>query len=239
MGRTGPIWAAPVAMLLLAGCASERVDSTTTVEVEETTITSVAPTSTASSVSTTLDSSTTVTTVPPTTVTTVPATTAEPEDVAFSPGWTVPFTMTAPSTWARHEASSGETLVIDAGLGRFVLFTLDGPDTVEGWIERLQAAEPIDVGEPTAMEVGGATGQAVEVRLGPEATDTGCFSMGPCWNVTGGDFGWVVLEDTPNRFWILDVDGETVAILTEATERGFESWVAEVVSVLSTITWEG
>jgi hypothetical protein len=91
--------------------------------------------------------------------------------------------------------------------------------------------------EPAPIELGSAVGYVVDVRLSDDPEEVCGFGIGPCSTLlTEGD-GWSVVEDTPNRLWVVDVNGETVVIVTEASEASFETWATEVDEVLSTITW--
>lgn len=42
----------------------------------------------------------------------------------------------------------------------------------------------------------------------------------------------------PNRVWVVDLDGEAMAILTEASENSFENWTGRVEDVLATLEWK-
>ena len=151
------------------------------------------------------------------------------EGALLNVNWSVPFAMTAPADWATSPASTSTTQVIDAGIGRYVLFTSTGADTVDGWIERLSADSAMTVTEPEAIELGGAPGFSLTAALN-EGEE-------PKVLLRDGTFSWIVDREAVNRFWIVDVDGETVLIVTESGQRAADSWAASVEAALDTIAW--
>ena len=148
---------------------------------------------------------------------------SESSQTTLGEGWTVPFAMTVPSEWERSEHSTGSMFEISAGTGRFVTFTQQGPPTVDEWITLLTSTEQIEVTEP-------------EAEGGPGI----CMNPGAdrCWTLFEDPGGfWSVDEGRTNRLWIVDVGGETVLIVTEASEAGFDDWTAIVEEALATLAW--
>ena len=164
--------------------------------------------------------------------------TAETAELAVS--WTVPFTMTAPADWGQDQEPLGSSRVIDSGVDRWIVFSDSGPDTVEGWIEQLTTTAQLVVTEPEPAEIGGAEGLTVDVSTSSDApmVSGGAPCANPCWAlIQDAQASWIAEEGRPNRVWVVDVDGETIAIVTDAPEGAFESWTATVEDVLGTLEW--
>lgn len=167
--------------------------------------------------------------------------TADETGVAvFEADWSTPFTMTIPGDWRRDdEASNQSTLYIRGGAGRFIAFTKSGPETVDAWLEHITSTAAVEAGQPAPVEVGGASGFVIDIRVTEQAGQPP-FCAQRCWPVfsdTGSTTGWVAVEGSPSRFWIVDVNGETVAIATDAREAAFASWVEMVEEALATLQW--
>jgi hypothetical protein len=158
--------------------------------------------------------------------------------------WAVPFTLTAPADWTRGEATTGTATEIVDGTGlRTVLSAfLKSPDTPEQWVERLTSNEALDASEPAPIDIGGAPGHVLDVRLnepGPECVAGGSALGGTCLPIHGPEDGyvWVIEGDRPARIWVVDVGGQTVMLSTDAREDRFENWAATMDEVLATIEW--
>ena len=149
------------------------------------------------------------------------------EDVS----WAVPFSITIPADWI-SEPLSATTFNFRSGPDRWVVFTRVGPDTVDGWLEELGSADRWGLTEPAPVEVGSASGVMLDLELAEDAPEAGLFT-----EATWGE--WTVSPERPNRIWLLDVDGETVMIVTDAPERAFDNWVALVEEALATLEWGG
>ena len=168
---------------------------------------------------------------------------SESSQSTLGEGWTVPFTMTVPSEWERSEHSTGSMFEISAGTGRFVTFTQQGPPTVDEWVTLLTSTEQIEVTEAEAIEIDGAAGFVLDATASEAAAEGGpgiCMNPGAdrCWTLFEDPGGfWSIDEGRTNRLWILDVDGETVLIVTEASEAGFDDWTAIVEEALATLVW--
>ena len=48
---------------------------------------------------------------------------------------------------------------------------------------------------------------------------------------------WALVADYPVRAWIVDVEGEPVAIFAEAPLESFDDWVAESEAALTELEW--
>ena len=168
---------------------------------------------------------------------------SEASETTLGGGWAVPFTMTVPSDWERADTSTGSMLEIRAGTGRFVTFTQQGPATVDEWVTLLTSTEQIEVTEPEAINLGGAEGIVLDATASASAAEGGpgiCMNPGAdrCWTLFEDPGGfWSIDEGRTNRLWIVDVDGETVLIVTEAPEAAFADWTGVVEDALTTLEW--
>lgn len=151
--------------------------------------------------------------------------------VEQSVSWALPFSITTPADWV-SETASPMTFNFRSGPDRWVAFTRVGPDTVDAWLEELGASDAYVLTEPAPVEVGAASGVVLDLELADGESEAGLFEEAS-WG------HWAVSAGRPNRLWLLDVDGETVLIVTDAPERAFESWIAVVEEALATLEWEG
>lgn len=145
--------------------------------------------------------------------------------------WAVPFSITIPGDWI-SEPLSPSTFNFRSGPDRWVAFTRVGPDTVDGWLEELRSSSRFVLTEPAPVQVGSASGVVLDLELAADAEEAPLFTEA-AWGE------WTVTPDRPNRVWLLDVDGETVMIVTDAPESAFENWVALVEEALATLEWGG
>lgn len=225
-------------MAVVAACGGDAVR-----DQEAPSGTASPPTTAVTTVSTETSTSTTLARIPttagpPTTTAPPTTTTSVPEVREFETSQPVQLTMTIPSEWRRDEASTHETLVVltQSGPGNELLVSRERDMTVEEWREWLTSHEGLVVSEPAPVEIGSGEGFVVDVRLGENASERGCPGSGSCVPILQG-IGWVVTDGYPNRLWIVDRDGEAMAILTEASENGFDNWTARVEEVLATLDW--
>ena len=158
--------------------------------------------------------------------------------------WAIPFTITSPSDWAQGEATTENAVEIVAGTGlRTVLAVFrKSPDTPDERVERLTTAGALDATEPTPVELDGASGHVFDVRLSDAAA--GCSAGGSslggrCYTIHGpeGEWVWVIEEGRPSRMWVLEVNGDTVVMSSDAREDRFEEWVPTMERVVATIQW--
>lgn len=151
--------------------------------------------------------------------------------------WAHPFTATVPNGWVKLDGGS-TTLVFEVLGSRYVQFTTARPDEADTWLERIQTAPYLVVGEPAPTEIDGKTGVVVDFELSedanvcPQEGDRKCFQL-----IRGADSAWIVVEGGKTRAWIIDMDGSEVLIITDAEAGPFDSWVAQVEEVLATLTW--
>ena len=170
-------------------------------------------------------------------------TASEPSEKTLGEGWTIPFSMTVPSAWEREPTSTGSMFEISAGIGRYVILTMQGPETVDEWVSLLTSTEQIDVTEPQPIELNGAEGFVLDATASASAAEGGpgiCVDPAAerCWTLFEDPGGfWSIDEGRTNRLWIVDVDGETVLIVTDAPEAAFADWSAIVEDALTTLEW--
>lgn len=222
-----------VVLVALVGACNSAGEGTSTTEALATTTTAApaATTTTAVASTTTATEATTTTTTEATTTTTAPAEDAEMRITSFVPS----ITMTAPPEWKQDPESAllATTFVVQASASRYLAFSREGPDTVEGWLEYLESLA-LELGETAPVEVGGAEGFVVDARISDAAGTQNCPPGLVCTPVAES---WFTVEGYPNRFWVVDVDGETLMMVAEAIESDFETWVTEVEEVLATLEW--
>lgn len=155
----------------------------------------------------------------------------EPAARLLRVSFAVPFTITAPAEWVtdQHPARTLANHVIDAGFGRRLLFTVEGAETVDAWVEELSSNSAMTVSEPEAIVLGGAPGFSLTATLneGGEPVEVG-----------KGAVGWLIERGWIHHLWVVDVGGETVFIVTESTVRAAESWRETVETALATIAWD-
>lgn len=167
----------------------------------------------------------------------------EAGETTLGEGWTTPFRMTVPSEWERKPTSTGSMFEISAGIGRFVTFTKQGPPSVDEWVTLLTSTEQIEVTEPRPIELDGAAGFTLDGTASAAAGEGGpgiCAdpSAERCWTLFEDPGGfWSIDEGRTNRIWIVDVDGETILIVTDAPEAAFGDWSATVEEALATLEW--
>jgi hypothetical protein len=169
--------------------------------------------------------------------------TSESSEDTLGEGWTIPFRMTVPSEWEREATSTGSMFEIGAGIGRYVIFTQQGPPTVDEWVTLLTSTEQIDVTEPQPIALDGAEGFMLDATASASAAEGGpgiCVDPAAerCWTLFEDPGGfWSIDEGRTNRLWIVDVDGETVLIVTDAPEAAFADWSTIVEEALATLEW--
>lgn len=216
-------------VLILAACQSgaEPADDTSADS------TALPPSTTTPPPTTAAQADTTSTAAP---TTTLAPTTTQPETSRRQLGFVEPFNLIIPASWSRFEESTQEILYIEAGLN-ILVFAVSDRATVDEWRDYLTGHEGLIVSEPTPAEVGGAEGFTTEVRLGPDATESGCRGQGRCVPILGGSPGWVIVNGFPNQVWVVDVNGRPVFVAAEASESSFDAFVASVEEALSTLNW--
>ena len=175
---------------------------------------------------------------------TASATAGSASQADLTVSWAIPFTITTPGDWAQGEATTENAVEIVDGTGlRTVLAVFrKSPDTPDDWVERLTTAEALDATEPAPVELNGASGHVFDVRLSdaaPGCAAGGSSLGGRCYTIHGpeGEWVWVIEEGRPSRMWVLDVNGDTVLMSSDAREDRFPEWVPTIEGVVSTIHW--
>ena len=205
--------------LVLAACATE-------VEADPTTADTAAPTPTQAA-------------------TAEAAASAQPSEAsgltALDISWQVPFSITAPADWSDEVPFAGTTTANGVWFGtmdRYVGISRSGEETVDAWVDKVTTAEQLEATEPVEVEIGGAAGYRVDLRTSDEASSASCLNNGRCYTLFQDDSGyWPVVEGRTTRAWFVDVEGETLAIATDAPDSAFEEWVTTVEAALATLEW--
>ena len=233
-----PLVATVAGLLILAACGGQAAPSTT--EAGTTPSATVAPTV-----------ATTATTVTPET-TGAPSTTAS---VALDfPDFAVPFSLGEQPGWTVTEQLEDWAIELSSSPPRVLLVTTEGPGpaigeseaSVDLWVDHVNSdefVEAIEVGEST---VGGLSARVLDLRLLP-GDERGSACGRPCFVLLNrsvgaegsGGFGWALYGGSPNRAWLVDVNGTTVTFFAESSEDDFETWVAEVEAALAELVWTG
>jgi hypothetical protein len=103
------------------------------------------------------------------------------------------------------------------------------PENVEGWVEWFRNHPALDAGEPKPVTVGGISG----MQLGARAEQITAL-----WQY-GNQFPVVFPMGTRSRIIVLDVEGQTVLVVTRASSAdNFEALLPNAEEVLDTVRWE-
>jgi hypothetical protein len=163
---------------------------------------------------------------------------------AFEVDWTVDFVALAPGDWTTEVnetlagTTTGDTLWLGAGQ-RYLALTRTGPDTVQSWLDQLAGTEQLDATEPVEVTVGGISAVRVDLVVSDQASEARCVNVGRCYTLFQDESGyWPIVEGRPTALWLLEVEGDTLAIATDSREDSFAGWVATVEEVLATIEWQ-
>lgn len=121
------------------------------------------------------------------------------------------------------------------------MMSVAAPEGVEGMAGWFRDHPRLAAGEPEETEVGGARGLEFDVAVSSGVEDyaaVGCqTSCVPLFRTsTGSSFS---LESGRSRVILLDVGGETVAVVVDGGTVGFEEFLAEAKEVLGSVEWGG
>ena len=112
-----------------------------------------------------------------------------------------------------------------------LVFTTEGPDSVEAWISQISASEEasISVSEPFATSIGGVEGRAIDATVSDGEYILYSINLGntPPLAVTGDVF----------QIHVVEVDGEPVTVILIATEDDFGPWIQLVGPMLEGLEW--
>ena len=106
-------------------------------------------------------------------------------------------------------------------------------------MERLTSDDNLETTEPVSVDVGGAPGFSFDARVRNTTEGVYCGGTDLCVPIAKppGESSWVAFPGSPNRIWIVDVDGTAVLITAEASEPDFEEFRAAFEEVLATVEW--
>jgi hypothetical protein len=175
-----------------------------------------------------------------------PSASAEPSEtpvatIEHAIDWTIPFSITAPADWTVGPDTIETALELKVDLRIVMMVFMQEPDTPAAVIERLTTIEELDATEPQPIEVGGATGQVLDIQVNdkaPKCTNLGapeCVAIHQ--DTSGTGLVWIAEIGRVMRVWVVEVDGRTVLIATDARADRFESWISRFEEVLSTLEW--
>ncbi len=151
--------------------------------------------------------------------------------------WAHPFTATLPDNWEKMDGTGAPTLVLHAALDRWLQFTVQPPDGGGTWVERIETSPNIAASEPVAVDIGGVAGVMYDLDI-TERVANCPGEGGRCYLlIPSGSAQWVMVENRPNRAWIVELDGTEVLIITDAPDGAFDTWIAQVEASLATLTW--
>jgi hypothetical protein len=106
---------------------------------------------------------------------------------------------------------------------------LTAPEDVEGWVEWFRKHPALDTEEPESVTVGGVSG--VQLNVAAE-------QITALWQY-GNQFPVVFPMGTRGRIIVLNVEGQTVLIVTRASSAdNFEALLPKAQEVLDTVEWE-
>ena len=172
-----------------------------------------------------------------------PSTTSagQPAEHLESVDFQVPFRLPAVEGWVLQETLDFEA-EINSG-GNYVVLTTAGPSDVDGWVDHLTTDTEVLASEAPSFEVGGLPASVIDAALADSAAPKPECDSDPCFVLFSVDFHqqsnttYALVADHPTRIWLLDVRGETVAIIAEAPMASFDGWVVEVEAALTELEW--
>jgi hypothetical protein len=145
----------------------------------------------------------------------------------------LPFTIQVPEALANQEAyTGGEVLYLRPEGQPAVLFALTGPDTVDEWVAAISGNEAFEVSDPEALEIAGADAAVLDVSLA-EGVNPG--EAPPL--IDSSDLPWRLKEGDTARVWILEGQGEAVAVATSTLDDAFDAWSELVGEAVQSLEW--
>ena len=134
-------------------------------------------------------------------------------------GWTLPYAAQAQQLlMVKRREPGGLALTFDSASGR---------QSVAATLARLAGVSGIDVSAPASTNVGGATGQRIELVV----------TSGEQVLIPGLDDRYELEPTDKLRVYAVDVRGTTVTILVEAPAAEFAGFAAEVDETLASVRW--
>jgi hypothetical protein len=144
------------------------------------------------------------------------------------------FTLDGPASMADAVNSGGGVLYLRPATpgDPSVLFAISGPDIAADWVAQLADTDAFEVSAPQQMEIAGGEATVVDVRL---AEGTDAADAPPLVDST--DLPWRLSSGSVARVWILEGQGEAMAVVTNAPEADFADWADFVGGVVETLEW--
>lgn len=144
----------------------------------------------------------------------------------------LPFTMEAPSPIADQSYTGGEVLYLRFEGQPTVMFALTGPDTVDEWVAQISDVAAFEVSEPESVEIAGGEATVLDVRLADGASPDEAPPL-----IESSDIPLTMQEGDVARVWILEGQGEAVAVATSTISGAFSGWAGDVGRALETLEW--
>jgi uncharacterized protein YjbI with pentapeptide repeats len=112
-----------------------------------------------------------------------------------------------------------------------------GPENADEWASWFQRHPNLDTSEPVRVSVGGATGVRIDVTSTsiPENYPRDYCGAAPCVPLFPDIVSY---SEWPDRFVIVDVEGETVVIDVSAPADEFDEFAPVAQKVLDTVEWD-
>jgi hypothetical protein len=198
-------------VLFVSACGGGTATTTTTAE---TTTTTQSTTATAAETTTTAQETTTTTEA----------------GLLEAANFAVPFRMRRGDVPLSKGPNTEVFVAFAGGNEKYLVFTTYGPQSTQEWLDLLAGLD-VETSGPFEVEVGGRAGTGVDARADSFVgllSFPASLALGVGWGLSGG---------YTTRFYLVDVDDQTVAILAEAEHGEFERWVESIEGVLETLEW--
>ncbi len=144
----------------------------------------------------------------------------------------VPFSMDPDAEGRLRPADRFQDQWVDfrRGENEWLMFTVGGPGTVDGWTERLVDAGA-EVSDPFETEIGGVPATAIDALNTREwRAITITAGVGENWTM-------YFEADDAVRIHVLEVEGHTITVIELSDADDFEDWTALVEPVLASVRW--
>jgi uncharacterized protein YjbI with pentapeptide repeats len=116
---------------------------------------------------------------------------------------------------------------------------VSAPENADEWVSWFQEHPNLDTSDPVSATLGSAAGVRIDVTLPatPDKYPRAYCGEKPCVPLFPSGGGIVSYADWKDRFFIVDVEGETVVIDVAAPEDKFGEFLPNAQKVLDTIEW--
>jgi len=143
----------------------------------------------------------------------------------------VPFTMQAPEAWIDQVYTGGEVLYFRPPGEPAILAAITGPDTIDEWVAEIEGKGVFRLTQRQTVEVAGGEATAFDVLAAPGEAYTDV----PL--IASSDVPLYLGRGNTARVWILEGQGEAMAIATTTTSESFPAWAAQLDEAVQTLEW--